>query len=131
MRKGKLCFILLFLVLFYWPNPVLSHTYLYPVDKIGIKNLVLETDPPSPIRNAPRDEADVYFPDVDAAEDAFPVVAVLQGAFVDKQFYSKFGRQLALITGTNRDWHRVSMVDACPRSPGLPLSCINKMARIM
>ena len=30
MRKGKFCFVLLFLVLFYWPNLAQSHTDLFP-----------------------------------------------------------------------------------------------------
>ena len=60
---------------------------LFPVGDIGtITDLVLEQR---------GDKADVYFPDVSAAADAFPMVAVLQGAFVDKQFYSEFGTQLA------------------------------------
>ena len=46
------------------------------------------------------DEADVHFPHVPALwrkyfTDAFPVVAVLQGAQVDKKYYENFGRQLA------------------------------------
>ena len=35
-------------------------------------------------------KADVYFPNVSAADDAFPIVAFLQGAAVDKIFYSGF-----------------------------------------
>jgi dienelactone hydrolase len=62
---------------------------LFPVGDIGsIKDLVL-------VPERPGDEADVYFPDVSAADDAFPIVAVLQGAGVDKEFYSGFGTQLA------------------------------------
>ena len=86
MRKGKLCFIILFLVLFYWPNPAQSHTDLFPTYKIDSFTLVLERR---------SDLADVYYPKVNAADDAFPIVAVLQGAGVDKGFYSGFGRQLA------------------------------------
>lgn len=46
------------------------------------------------------DLADVYFPDIeekkrDALIDAFPVVAVLQGAQVEKSFYRKLGERLA------------------------------------
>ncbi len=46
------------------------------------------------------DPADVYYPVVPdrlrgLLTDAFPVVAVLQGANVDKRFYSGLGRQLA------------------------------------
>ena len=42
-------------------------------------------------------EADVYFPnpDVSPADDAFPIVAFLQGASVDKIFYSGFCTELA------------------------------------
>ena len=91
MRKGNLCFVLLCLVLFYWPNPALSHTDLF--DKIDSKtiNLLPRGD------ELAGDEADVYYPvpEFPAADDAFPIVAVLQGAFVDKQFYSEFGTQLA------------------------------------
>ena len=60
---------------------------LFPVGDIEtITDLVLERR---------GDLADVYFPNVSAAIDAFPVVAVLQGAGVDKRFYSGFGSQLA------------------------------------
>ena len=87
MRKGKLCFILLFLVLFYWPNLALSHSDLFPTDSIpSIPDLVLEQR---------GDKADVFFPDVTAISKRFPVVAVLQGAGVDKSFYTEFGTQLA------------------------------------
>ncbi len=41
------------------------------------------------------DKADVYFPAVKGRSDEFPVVSVLQGAGVDKSFYSGFGTQLA------------------------------------
>ena len=34
MRKGELCFVLLFLVLFYWPNLAHSHTDLFPIAAI-------------------------------------------------------------------------------------------------
>ncbi len=49
----------------------------------------------------PDDVADVYYPNVPASsrkffKDAFPVVVVLQGAQVDKSFYSQFGTRLAL-----------------------------------
>ena len=82
MRKGELCFVLLFLVLFYWPNLAHSHTDSFPIDSIGrITDLVLEQR---------GDKADVYFPNIDAAEDAFLVVAVLQGAGVDKSLYDDF-----------------------------------------
>ncbi len=60
---------------------------LFPDGDIGtITDLVLERR---------GDRADVYFPNVSAAADAFPIVAVLQGAGVDKGFYSGFGTQLA------------------------------------
>lgn len=87
MRKGKLCFIILFLVLFYWPNLAESHTSLFPNYKIeSIIDLVLEQR---------GDTADVYFPDIPATSKEFPVVAVLQGAGVDKSFYAGLGTQLA------------------------------------
>lgn len=53
------------------------------------------------LRNVPNsDLADVYYPNVPASsrkyfKDAFPVVVVLQGANVDKSFYSQFGTRLA------------------------------------
>ena len=60
---------------------------LFPEEDIGtITDLELERR---------GDLADVYFPDVSAADDAFPIVAVLQGAGVDKGFYFEFGTQLA------------------------------------
>jgi hypothetical protein len=68
---------------------------LFPVGDIDSITLKLETDPPPPIRKVPGDLADVYFPKVSAADNAFPIVAVLQGAFVDKKFYSAFGTQLS------------------------------------
>ena len=62
MRKGKLCFILLFLVLFYWPNPAQSETDLFPTDSIGsITDLVLEQR---------GDKADVFFPEVPTGDFA-------------------------------------------------------------
>jgi dienelactone hydrolase len=94
MSKGKIRYVVLLLVL----GSLLTITrpcsvgaqgmpILFPPGDIGfIKDLVLERR---------GDLADVYFPDVTAAADAFPIVAVLQGAFVDKQFYSEFGTQLA------------------------------------
>jgi dienelactone hydrolase len=65
------------------------------------------------------DPADVYHPDVPAAlrgvlADAFPVVAVLQGANVDKRYYGAVGRVLA----------RQGFVVVVPnhlRAPGGPL----------
>jgi hypothetical protein len=87
MRKGKLSVILLVLFLCYWPNLAQSETALFPTDAIGnVMDLVLEQR---------GDKADVFFPDVPKMSKKFPVVAVLQGAFVDKQFYSEFGTQLA------------------------------------
>ena len=79
---------------------------LFPVEDIGTiedLELVREPFPPDlpPCTNRRGDLADVYFPDVSAADDAFPVVAVLQGGRVDKSFYSDkpdysgFGTQLA------------------------------------
>jgi hypothetical protein len=67
MRKGRLSFVLLFLVLFYWPNPAQSEIDLFPVDKIDsiTINLLPRGDEPE------GDEADVYFPTVSAADDAF------------------------------------------------------------
>jgi dienelactone hydrolase len=60
---------------------------LFPEGDIGtITDLVLERR---------GDLADVYFPAVPAKKDEFPVVAVLQGAGIDKSFYSEFGMQLA------------------------------------
>lgn len=91
LRKGKLCFVLLFLVLFYWPSPAQSHTDLFPIDKIGSITINLPPRGDQPVG----DEADVYFPVASATKYAFPVVAVLQGAGVDKVFYSNFGTQLA------------------------------------
>ena len=73
---------------------------LFPVEDIGTiedLELVREPFPPDlpPCTNRRGDLADVYFPDVSAADDAFPIVAVLQGAGVDKGFYFEFGTQLA------------------------------------
>jgi dienelactone hydrolase len=73
---------------------------LFSEKDIGtIENLVLETDTvlpfPFPIRIAPGYLADVYFPAVPDTQDEFPVVAVLQGANVDKGLYSELGTRLA------------------------------------
>ena len=93
LRKGKLSLVILFLFLFlfYWPNPAQSCTDLF--DNIGsiTINLLPRGD------ELEGDEADVYYPvpEFSAADETFPLVAVLQGAFVDKQFYSEFGMQLA------------------------------------
>jgi hypothetical protein len=55
MRNGRLCFVLLFLVLFYWPNLAHSDTVLFPPDSINsIPDLVLEQR---------GDKADVFFPE--------------------------------------------------------------------
>ena len=71
-----------------WEAPI-----LFPVEDIAvIEDLELVRDPlppdPPPCTNRRGDKADVYFPDVAAAADAFPIVAVLQGGLVDKSFYS-------------------------------------------
>jgi len=55
----------------------------FPIEAIGEFSFTM----------ASGDEADVYFPDVVGFQ--FPPVAFLQGALVDKQFYSEFGRQVA------------------------------------
>lgn len=59
---------------------------LFPPESIQSESLVLQSR---------GDQADVYFPAVSAEDDAFQIVAVLQGALVDKSFYSDFASQLA------------------------------------
>jgi len=74
-------------------SPLLLHTTvaaasedysLIPLEEIGEFTLSM----------ASGDEADVYFPDT-ATGERYPAVAFLQGALVDKQFYSEFGRRVA------------------------------------
>jgi hypothetical protein len=112
MRKGNLCFVLLFLVLFYWPNLALSHTDLFPEGDIDIlSNRIL------PISGL---FADVYFPNpiVRPADDAFPIVSFLQGAAVEKIFYSGFALELArygfVVVIPNRSSPPVPLPDPFP-----------------
>ncbi len=58
----------------------------YPEDSIQMETMKLQNR---------GDLADVYYPAINAKRDAFPVVAVLQGALVDKQHYSEFASFLA------------------------------------
>ena len=57
------------------------------------------------------DPADIYYPDPDgsAAGYRFPVVVYLQGALVDKKYYSQFAQQLA----------SYGFIVAVPNRPGL------------
>jgi len=59
---------------------------LFPLEAIQYEPLILQNR---------GDQADVYFPAVSADQDAFQIVAVLQGALIDKKFYSIFASQLA------------------------------------
>ena len=73
MRKGDLHLVFLFFILCNWPNSAQSESDTSPINSIDSFTLVLEQRD---------DEADVYFPHVSAGADAFPIVAVLQGAGV-------------------------------------------------
>ena len=67
MRKGKLCFIILFLVLFFWLNPALSQTDLYPKYSIDVTDIVLKRFVGV---NVVEYNADVYYPDESSDGDS-------------------------------------------------------------
>jgi dienelactone hydrolase len=73
------------------------------------------------------DLADVYYPNVPAAyrknfKDAFPVVVVLQGANVDKSFYSQFGTRLALSLFVVVIPNHTQSLPLPPPAPPIPVS---------
>ncbi len=57
---------------------------IFPISQIETQTITLKQG---------GDQADIYYPD--SGNDKFPIVAVLQGALVDKSFYSQFGTALA------------------------------------
>lgn len=100
MSVSKLWSVLLFVVMGYVagittpPAVEAENLDLLPADWIQVVPIELTTPPGN------GEEADVYFPAPPANlrssfEDAFPVVAMLQGGLVDKSHYEEFGRQLA------------------------------------
>jgi len=58
----------------------------FPLSQIRIQTISLEQR---------GDQADIYYPFTDNDTDKFPIVAVLQGALVDKRYYRQFGIALA------------------------------------